>query len=327
MSNTLMDTVSLNKKSRYFMTVSPSPAKPETAPAPTPDNAGIKSGKNSAANMLTAALSGLTVLGLAVTVKNNLSRKKLLKQTDHLRQQIKTEYLAAHSSFIEEFNRSKLPEPFQKFGKITSFKDFNAVKTIYEESLAKLTQKKSDISKKIKTSLSELSTDKEWKELRAMRKQLLKDLGGKNPDKQELAERKLPFVNDLLVLKLHPDKENIFQTRNLTTPDDLRQLLKKDYNHAGAFDEELQKHIKFDFEYNEMENFFHNNGKLSLINLFKEEMRVYNQLSYNIRLKKINIDEEISVVKNLWLKKLSTLAEDFRQKENVKKYKELTTRK
>lgn len=323
-----MNTFTLNPKTHYYVNVPQSSTKPENTTETPSNDVNIKSDKNrNSANLLTAALSGLTVFGVALTVKNNGSNKKLIKQTNTLQQQIKNEYLAAYNSLVEEFNRDKLPEQFKKICKITNSKDFNTIKSVYEESFADLSKKKSEISKKIKNQLALLSSDKEWKELRALRKQLLKDIDGKNTDKQELAERKIPLINDLLVIKLHPEQEQIFQKRNLTTADNIRQLLKKEFAKASDFDEELQKQIKFDFEYNDMEKFFHNNNKLSLSNLFKEEYPAYSKLSQNISLKKVAINEEISAVQKLWLEKLSNLAADFQQKENVKKFKELMTRK
>lgn len=150
-----------------------------------------------------------------------------------------------------------------------------------------LVSAKNNASAYIRSSLAKLLPDTEWRELRMFRKGLLKDINGKDLYKHDIALKKIPFVNDLLVLKVHPEEYDTFLARNLISPQDAKDLIKKEFVSVSEFDREYQKLIKYDFDYCDMSKFFVSNNRLYLSDFFREEVETYRDFTNKINLMKV----------------------------------------
>ena len=332
MPNLLMNTVGSSMTNPYIMRAPSSSPNPnianQTAEVSPVDDKHKTTGNS---GLLTAGLCGLGVLGAAFVGVKCYRNNKLLRQISELRNSLRSEYILARNSVVETFNKEGLPESFykEKFHdkKYTSGKDIREVKAFYTDAYEKLLNAKNEAVQNVKTALARVSDDKEWRELRLLRKQLLKDKEGKDINKYDVALRKIPLINDMLALKLHPEQENIFRSRTSATVDDVRALLKQNFETGADFDAEYSKLKKFDVIFDPMENFFVNNSKLSLLDLFRVDVETHDFVSDKLNLVKLVLEEDIPFVEKTWHENLSALAEDFRKKPAVQNLKKLIASK
>ena len=327
MSGVLLNTVGAGNNKGYMMTFPvnnlPSAVKSEPVSVQEKD-------KSSDNNMLTAGLVGLGILGAAfatvkgVKVYNN---KKLTKEIFDLKNILRNKYLLAKNGVIEDFNKQKFPESFYINGssefRINSSKDLKPLCEYYVSECDKFSQLEKDNMHYIKSTLAKLSLDDEWKNLRHNRKILLKDIGGNNEVQRRIAYKKIALVNDLLSYKVHPETEKVFEARNLITVDDARYLVNKDFADLHDYETELAKRIKFGFEYSEMEDFFVNDGRLFIANLFPKEIQTIETARNKAKLIKVIIDDDIKPLQESFIAKLHELAYKFRSNEDVLKFKKL----
>ena len=332
MSSVLLNTLGAGKDYSHISSVSVSNPPPSLKNDSIPEQ--TKNNKTGADKMLTAGLAGLGVLGVAfvavkgVKVYNN---KKFTKEIYDLKNVIRDKYLLAKNNVIEEFNNQDFPESFNINGSskvtISSLQGLKPIREYYRNDYEKFSQLEKDAILSIKSTLAKLSQDDEWKSLRRLRKTLLKDIDGNNENKRKIAYKKIALVNDLLSYKVHPESEQVFQSRNLINIDDARYMVNKDFVDLSEYETELAKRIKFGFEYAEMDDFFVNDGKLFLANLFPHEVQTVETAANKVKLTKIILEDEIKPYEETLSAKLHELAKKFRTEKEVLKLKKLTASK
>lgn len=332
MPNVLMNTVSPARNNTfYFMTVN-SPAHNSDKQQEPVSAEMEKSGHN---GLLTAGLGGLAVIGASLIAIKGLKcykSRKISHEISDLKSVLKEQYLEARNMAAEEFSMENLPDSFNipDFNnlQIKSSRDIKKVKEYYIDIAARLSEAKKDCVDYIRETIGKVTSDKEWKELKLYRKQLLKDAAGDDIDKHDVALKKISLINDMLVYKLHPEKKQVFESRNLITVEDARNILKTNFANLEEYENEYQKHIKFDFEYLSMEKFFTNTDKLTLLNLFKEQVVTYSASDEKLKLiNKVALGEDIPAVQKRMTEKMAQLASEFSKREGVLKLKELNKSK
>lgn len=349
MSNTLLDSMGSRNKQFSVMTLPASvQPKPPVQPLPAaeikPQNEIESKDKT---KKLLFALGGLAVIGAgSVLVYKKLKQGKIKTTSssggnvtggssiptepevlpEQLKIMLKEEYIKSKDKVIKEFNE-KLPEKLKN----NINKTFNSSNDLlsYEKSLQngedfsieKYETMRDKSSFSIRKRLTELKTDKDWLDLRAQRKVLI-GIIDKAGEGSELAQQKLLIVNDLLVYKADPSKEQIFKNRNLMSPEDAIGLVKRDFGSAEEFKAEMQKLYKYDFGYDIGEDFTAGHFKLKLKDVFKSLKEKYDfartKLSEVKEIKKLLPD-----LMATFKEKLNALAKCFRNSELMAKLHDL----
>lgn len=349
MSNTLLDTVGSHNKQFSAMTFPAAvPQKPLLQPAPseTINKDEAEHNKNKTKKLL-IALGGLAVLGAgSVILYKKLKQGKVNPKPvsgsgstgtvevpaepsmplEEIKINIKDEYHKAKENIIEKFN-AELPDKLKNNAKKT-FKSSNELLN-FENSLQngedfsveKYEKMRNTASSAIRKRISELNGDKDWHDLRAQRKILVKQIE-KAGDDSAVAQQKISLVNDLLVYKADPSKKQTFINRNLMTPEDAIGLIKRDFNSVEEFNAERQKLFKFDFGYDLGEDFKAGHFRLKVKDVFKTLKEKYDfakeKLAEVKEIKKL-MPELIASFKE----KLNALAQKFRNSELMQKFRKL----
>lgn len=331
MPNTLLDNFSSGRNaSTYFLTGPVSTPKISNNPKMvTPPKTKVKGSEKK--ELIEAVLGGLAVIGLSLVSVRYLQRTKIKKEIISLKQQVRASYLIEKNKKIQELYDEGLPKSFGsevfRKKKVFSSKDIEDVRLYYQKAYNAMQQVQDESLATIRGTISKLSGDDEWKSLRKYRKILLKDLEHPDYNRREIAVKKIRLINDLLVYKIHPEEENIFNSRTLISVDDARNLLKKNFVTEQEFDADYQNLIKYEFQYNPMNNFFVNDSKLSLLDLFKSEITDYRDAENKKKYAKLILDSDIPSTQQRYMDKLKEAALLFRTSENVATLKALNSSK
>ena len=331
MSETLLNSIGVRGNRSFYMT--PVSAVPQNNTKPQIEKKEENNPQKSS-KMLTLGLAGLAVIGGGVVVAKSLQiykDKKLTREIAELKGQLKKQYLYQRDVAINELIEEGLPKSFlyDEIGvtKVKSSKDIRKVKNYYQDWSNKFHEAQERCVKTVRKSVAKLENDQEWKELRKYRKELMKDFDSNDLGRHDVAVKKFPLINDLLTIKLFPEKEEVFHARNLVSLDNARMLVKKNFANAKEFNEEFEKCREFSFDYLPMERFFVNKDELSLMDFFKEEVITYRKCEQKlVQLIPIFRDDIPQVEKRLH-KKLTRLALDFRKSEQAQKLRELVKQK
>lgn len=349
MSNTLLDTMGSRNKQFSVMTL-PAAVQPKTEAQPLSaaenKSQNEKEGKDKTKKLL-YALGGLAVIGAGSVILYKKLKHGKIKTTsssggnvtgdllippepqmppEQIKTMLKEEYLKSKNKVIEEFN-AELPEKLKN----NIDKTFNSSNDLlrYEKSLQngedfsteKYETMRDKASSAVRKRLTELKADTDWLDLRAQRKVLI-DIIDKAGDGSELAQQKLQIVNDLLVYKADPSKEQIFKNRNLMSPEDAIGLVKREFSSAEEFKAERQKLFKYDFNYDIGEDFTAGHFKLKLRDVFKSLKEKYDFAKTKL--------SEVKEIKKLlpnimasFKEKLKALAKCFRNSELMTKLHDL----
>lgn len=135
---------------------------------------------------------------------------------------------------------------------------------------------KGEASEKIKNILKNLQGDSEWKELRKIRKELLKVVKDPKAGEQaDIAGEKVKLLNNMIVCKVYPSEEPLFKGCAMMDIHDAKQLVGMNFNTLEDFRKTEKSMQKYDFEMDLYEKFFFTTEKLSLKNVFSEYYERY----------------------------------------------------
>lgn len=338
MSNTLLNTVGSHNKQFSAMTFPvQTPQKPAVQSAVISEKPHNETEKNDKTKKLLLGLGGLAVLGAAsVIVYKKLKRGKMPTSggsntstgyepeapIGQIKTKLKEEYLKSKENVIEAFN-AELPEKL-KIKENSIYKSSNDLRKLEQSlqsgedfSVDKYEKMRDTASSAIKRRLVELQGDEDWHYLRAQRKVLVNQIE-KAGDDSHIALQKMSLVNDLLVYKADPSKEQIFKNRNLMSPEDAISLVKRDFSSVEEFKAERQKLFKYDFNYDLGEDFTAGHFSLKVKDVFKTLKEKYDFAKKKL-VEVMEIKKLIPNVLTSLKEKLNTLAQKFRKSELIQK--------
>lgn len=286
------------------------PQKPEAESESKKPNSGKK---NKAAENVWIGLGALAVIGAAsIMIYRAVKGKKSippvsensnsaagvidnpLKEIEELKTKIKTDYLNKKSEILKDFDSSVDNKEVEKY------KDM-----------------RKNASTAIKNKLKKLAEDSDWIELRKIRKKLVKFRSKEKYGEQyDIASKKIELINNVLICKIYPAEEEAFKGKFLMDLSDVSELVKRDFATFEDFQKEYSAKQKYEFELDFNEKFFYKNFKLTLTDLFPEDMKEYD-------FSKKKIAELYKEPKTKRQEKLKKLAEEFRENDDVKKLKKL----
>lgn len=185
------------------------------------------------------------------------------------------------------------------------------------------------LSSQIKNRLKELQSDKDWVELRKVRKGLIKDLKlhGKNSEEGKSIRVQIGDINEILKSKVLniQDDYNKFHTMNI---DDASKAMKKRYKNLNEYATAYQNDYKGDkvgrdaylAKCNELS--LHDAAPLTINNMFTPQETNWRTACSNIKDMERTFnqyDEEVPKTQKF----LKNLAQEFRASEDSKKLKEI----
>lgn len=214
--------------------------------------------------------------------------------------------------------KAKIKADYQdKKNEILNTSDLN----INNEEIQKYRERFASASTSVKNKLKKLAEDSDWTDLRKIRKNLLQTLEvEKHGEKHDIAEKKFELLNNVLICKINPEEEEAFRGKFLMDISDAAELIKKDFTTFSDFQKEYLNKQKYEFDFDLNEKFFYKIFKLTLRDLFPEDMKEYD-------LSKEKIRELYDEPKKKLHEKLKSLAQDFRASGDVKTLKNLNASK
>lgn len=328
MTQTLQTNFNLNRYS-YIM---PPAAKQEQK---TGDTKSSVPDKKSQQNMLLYSLGGLAVLGTtAAIIKSHLSGNKANKNDKgsvNIVEIIKLKN-KIRNNFVEKREpiRQKLFEELENMSPEYKFKTIGQINAMLMEMQSnrtslqtRLIQHKTEQTKIIKQKLANLAKDKEWLELRKLRKSYLKILKGKEPaEQQQIADKKIVLINNLLINKAYPEEIERFKTLYQMDPSTALEFVKKDYKTIQDYNEAFKDAQTLDIPYGipaKERNFSHSHP-LKPRDVFPDEAlscEECDQKLYYINTK----TERLSNIMSEYKEKIKQIAEQSRNSVDVKSLK------
>lgn len=330
MSNTLLNTVGSRSTNfqlpNYKQPVTVNPTdRIKQLPSGTTGAENKTSGRGGKNDKLVLALGCLAVIGAGSYILYDIRKRggKGLRSEDSPLMQMKTkarnEYHKLKENVLAEFNEN-LPEElkvregvtFNSSKELEEFKD--ALKTGDDFSIEKYERIRDNSSSIVKNKLAELQGDKEWIELRKLRKFLLKQAEAKD-DKGAIAREKISIINDLMSFKVDTSREQVFKNRNMMDVNDAFGLIRRDFGSLDEFNTAKNEVTKYDFDFDLGEGFFAGHKKLKVDDLFEEEHETFNFARDNLNKIRNIFENVIPKAKEDLHKKLNELALNFRTSE------------
>ena len=204
-------------------------------------------------------------------------------------------------------------------------KQVNDLSKTNEASIKKLDDNIALNKKTIRDKLTKLTNNPEWKEIKLLRKKCLAILkSSKNVEQQKIAKEKIPMLNDLLYNRVYPESLERYKALYGMEDKQVLELVRKDFNTHEEFLNEFNKRkdTSIEFDYDIMEDRTSYNGVLTLKDVFPKEISA---IETNIQMKQ-EAGTKINSLKELYddiLAKIANLANDYRNKPDVKELKYL----
>ena len=127
----------------------------------------------------------------------------------------------------------------------------------------------------IKSKITELFNDNDWKELRQIAKQMKKTIEtSKNFDEIAITKQKLAYVNDLIINKIYPENIPDYENSLGMTQNDLLGIIKKDFKTLEEYQNYFNSKTKPINPFAELEEIFVHNGPLTFRQMFSRETQV-----------------------------------------------------
>lgn len=290
--NFAINSASENKK--YLI----SPQKNTVQSAVPEISKGAKDKKADKPNTVFIGLGALGVIALAgVVIQNrnlkNVQSSNVTDKAANLKGVIRKAYMARKAEIL---------------------KNHNAV-SVNQDEINKCSDFKNKASIAIKERLKNLQKDNDWMELRKLRKNLLKTIEREKSDETcAIASKKIEMINNVLICKLYPEEEQAFKNNTLMDVSDAVGIINKTFTKLKDFDNEYLSRQKYEFDFNLDNKFFFTNSKLTLKDLFPEEVNQY-------QTSKEKIQEIKNEPKKILHENLKALAQEFRAREDVKNFK------
>ena len=251
----------------------------------------------------------------------------LTPKITNLKNLIKADYIAKRQHIVDKlntFDEYSYKIPFSNRKELTTTID-NLEKD-YNDTLPKSNKIIEDNRAAIRKTLSELSQNPEWKELKLARKNLLKILGNENKTDDEImiARDKISFINDLLVNRAHPDLMKSYKEISAIDDAQALELVRKNFKVYNRFIQKLDsmkdKDVKLRFD--KADKYFDHTGKLSLSDIFRDEMQSIKVRSKSLKTKLSKLNAAKDILDKLD-KENEQLVKDYRNTESVKQLKSL----
>lgn len=288
--------------------------------------------KDDKTRSLLIGLGGLAVIGAgSVLLYNKLQKGKAGSENSPLVQaknKAKDEYKKLKENLLAEFNEN-LPEDLKvrkgvRFNSSKELEDFKeALKTGDDFSVEKYEKMQTGALSSVKSHLARLDSDGDWKELRKLRKTLIKSADAQD-DAGKIAREKIYIINDLMAYKVDNSREQVFKNRNMMDVQDAFNLVRRDFGSLNEFNAEKAKVTKYDFDFDAGEGFFAGHKPLVINDLFEDEQDTYNFARDNLNKIKNICTEVIPKAKEDLHKKLTELAQNFRTSEFIANLRNLT---
>ncbi len=251
----------------------------------------------------------------------------LNEKITNLKNLIKSDYIAKRKNIIDNLNQ------FDEYSYNFPFSNRNDLnKTIenlekdYNETLPKSNKIIKDNRDAIRNTLSELSQNPEWKELKLARKNLIKVLEDENKTDDEIliANNKISFINDLLVNRAHPDL--LASYKEISAIDDAQalELVRKNFKVYNRFTQKLESMKDKDakLRLDKSDKYFNHTGKLSLSDIFHDEMQSIKVRTKTLKTKLSKLNAAKSLRDKLDIEN-GQLVKDYRNTESVKQLQSL----
>ncbi len=176
----------------------------------------------------------------------------------------------------------------------------------------------------IKSKITELSGDSDWKELRQIAKQMKKTIQTtKNYDEIEITKQKLAYVNDLIINKIYPENIPDYEKFIGMTQNDLLGIIKKDFKTLEEYQNYFNPKTKPTKLCAELEEIFVHNGPLTLKQMFSRETQVIERCREKIK----DTNRRLKFGKEHLLRydqKLKALVENYKKTEGMIELKSKT---
>lgn len=255
------------------------------------------------------------------------SRKEVItERIAELKKTIRTEYTARKQQLIDKMN------DFDEFDDRIPFSSKQELQEILISRLNAYTVRKEKsepiIASKmsvIKNRLAELTDNPEWKELKEIRKSMIKKVASStSEDETKILNDKIIIANDLLINRVYPEEMENYTKFVGLKDEDAFKLLKKKFEKYEHFEKEFQS-LQTDagevlLEDAEMR--FTQKDGLKLKYIFPRETEIIETSRKAIT--KAQRDYEAAVrVHEKYMSKIQKLHEEFRESEYIKEYKNL----
>ena len=255
------------------------------------------------------------------------SRKEVItERIAELRKTIRTEYTARKQQLIDKMN------DFDEFDDRIPFSNVHELREILKLKLDTLTARKEKsepiIASKmsvIKNRLAELRDNPEWKELKEIRKSMIKKVANStSEDETKILNEKIIIANDLLINRVYPEEIEKYTKFIGLKDEDAFKLLKKDFDKYDDFVKEY-KSLQTDTGevlLEDAEIRFTQKDGLKLKYIFPLETEIIEAGRKAITKAQKDYEAAERVYKK-YLNKRKELRDEFKESENVKELKDL----
>ena len=256
-----------------------------------------------------------------------LEIKNIKERINYLKNLVKVNYVEQRNHLYK--NNTNLDE-YSVDINFTNFNDLKSeIKTLRRNNNGKINKINEIINKNrqiVIEKLKNLSSNKEWNDIKKLRKQTRKIIEtSTNEEQKKIAQEKMPLINDLIYNRVYP--ENIENYKNLYGIEDknVLELVKKEFSSyeefMKAFDSLKNPTEKFD--YTIIEERISSTGPLTLKDVFPKEI---DTIDSNLKLKKEYETQlkEYEKIYRIILDKLVELAKKYRNCSEIKELKNLT---
>jgi len=324
MDNTLQTKFNINSSS--YIT------KPAANPEPekkVSSDAGSNKQNSKNRNILLASLGGLAVLGgvavwvcsrkpKAVNPPINVDNRDWL-EINRLKALIKEGYLSKQQEILTElFGENKPPKSIREWAN-----SITATETKNVELKESMLQHKDENIKALRTKIAALQGDEQWVQLRKLRKNLIEIYNGKgSPDEIAVAAKKVPVINDLLIVKAYPEEAENFRKLHWMEPEAAIKLVNANYKNVDEYYEAFKaaQTADINLEIPIRDREFNHFKPLALTDVFPDEAG--SVVTCNKEIKKM--DDELNYMKSLFAQyreRHSELVNEVRASEDYKALK------
>ncbi|MBR6099488.1 hypothetical protein IKP85_07050 [bacterium] len=256
----------------------------------------------------------------------NINLSDIREQIADLKNILKPEYIAKRQKIVKELNQ------FGEYDYRVPFSNGGELGKEVRERRDTYLRTKNNADKIIKYNMAiirkkmqALSAFPEFKELRKIRKALVKTVTeSKSVDEIKIANQKIILVNDLLINRVYPREAVKYERIYGISDEKAFALVRKKHETYEEFmaDYKACQNKDVPFDYDGVEKRFMHKNKLELTDIFPVET---DTITTNRNLTEAAKEdyEEANVVYGKYLKKLKALALEFREIDEMKELKRL----
>lgn len=262
---------------------------------------------------------------------NTSKLEELKQQAQELKDRIRASYQERLSGFlpIQNFESLVIQDGFRQGGKtnITSSKDFDRAKDyithLHENDgpsrdfYLPAKQLKNDIFSNLKSQLSVLQKDSDWVELRKIRKNLLKQKKTATKENRPIIEFHIELIDNILLSKVSKDSSKVTLFEEL-----FGMNLKEASKMARKSSKEVFENVDYHSNNRPFETMAMDSRQLKLSDFFKQEVKQWGIANNTVKDTE-SVFKFLDNQKQKFQEYQKTLAQEFRQSDDVKALKEL----